>query len=87
MECILCHEEVLETDDISDTGIYGGAYSEEVSYPHRECMFRSVAGGIGHHEDHHFWCTLIGDPDGGRTYRESARQVLKRYQQGRLILS
>jgi hypothetical protein len=46
--------------------------------PHRahdECMLRSVLGGIGHLEDHDHWCNEVGDPDGGRSYRQSAIEV------------
>lgn len=42
---------------------------------HRECGFRQVMGGIGHHEDHALWCGERHDPDGGRTARQSALEV------------
>lgn len=42
---------------------------------HWECLLRSVIGGIGHLEDHQHWCQEVGDPDGGRTYRQSAIEV------------
>lgn len=46
---------------------------------HRECAFREVMGGIGHHEDHDFWCDTMHDPDAGLSYRESALRVWARY--------
>lgn len=42
---------------------------------HRECLLRSVMGGIGHLADHAHWCLTMHDPDGGYTYRESALLV------------
>lgn len=51
---------------------------------HRECSLRSVLGGIGHHEDHAFWCQTIGDPDGGRSFRESALAVYALVESGKL---
>lgn len=42
---------------------------------HRECLLRSVMGGIGHLTDHAHWCLTVHDPDGGHTYRESALLV------------
>lgn len=38
-------------------------------------MMRSVASGIGHIEKHEYWCLQEHDPDGGRTYRQSALEV------------
>jgi hypothetical protein len=43
---------------------------------HRECGIREVLGGIGHLIDHPYWCVTMGDPDGGLSYRESARMAL-----------
>ena len=39
---------------------------------HRECMLRSVCGGIGHLLDHHRYCVVDGDPDAGLGYRQSS---------------
>jgi hypothetical protein len=50
----------------------GGMVQQPV---HRECSLRAVIGGIGHLEDHHYWCQHQHDPDGGRTYRQSALEV------------
>ena len=69
-KCILCETSV----GISDQGSFMG--NENGLQPaHRECLLRSVVGGIGHHRDHYFWCRQKGDPDGGYNYRESALQV------------
>jgi hypothetical protein len=45
---------------------------------HRECGFRAVSGGIGHFEDHEYWCQTRHDPDGGRSRRQSALEVWER---------
>jgi len=77
MTCHLCNE----TFDVGDCGTYASVSlrgeAPEVLLPsHRECAFRSVMGGIGHLEDHNFWCSdAVNDPDGGRSYRESALEV------------
>ena len=42
---------------------------------HRECVMRSVLGGIGHYLDHEHWCVERGDPDAGLDFRTSARLV------------
>lgn len=42
---------------------------------HRECSLRDVVGGIGHIEDHAYWCETMHDPDGGRSRRESSLAV------------
>jgi hypothetical protein len=42
---------------------------------HRECGLRAVSGGIGHFEDHQLWCESRGDPDGGRSRRQSSLEV------------
>lgn len=66
MNCPLCDELVLPTDD-----------SHPVSGmpAHRECLLRNVMGGIGHLENHNYWCNEMHDPDGGRTYRQSGLEV------------
>lgn len=68
-ECGLCDEPIAPDED---TRPMGGVPS---GMAHRECLLRAVVGGIGHHEDHALWCEERGDPDGGRTYRDSARAV------------
>lgn len=42
---------------------------------HRSCLLRVVLGGIGHLEDHAYWCRQVGDPDGGRSRRQSGIEV------------
>ena len=66
-ECVLCYETI--TDGQDSRPINGDQLA------HRECLLRSVMGGIGHLEDHAYWCQDMGDPDGGRTYRQSALEV------------
>lgn len=67
--CGLCAELLAAGDDVRPLG---GVPSGKA---HRECLLRTVVGGIGHHEDHALWCVERGDPDGGRTYRASALEV------------
>lgn len=73
-DCVLCREPI-ETLDVAR--IHPG-------FAHRECAQRSVLGGIGHHEDHSYWCLNVGDPDGGRTYRQSALEVVALWEAGNL---
>lgn len=67
--CGLCEEPLTPADDVRPLG---GVPSGRA---HRECLLRSVMGGIGHHENHLMWCIERGDPDGGRSYRASALEV------------
>jgi hypothetical protein len=39
---------------------------------HRECMLRTVLGGVGHLLDRDWWTLTVGDPDAGLPPRESA---------------
>jgi hypothetical protein len=68
--CVLCGERVKPADESSPIGTPEGP-----GLGHRECLLRSVLGGIGHHLDHLHWCVVMGDPDGGMTYRQSAIAV------------
>lgn len=72
--CPLCNEKVDDLH-ILDGGWRVGASPQSSRYTHRECLLRAVTGGIGHLEDHDFWCLTMHDPDGGRTHRESALLV------------
>jgi hypothetical protein len=76
--CALCDEAIVE----GDQGTFLANVVPECKYGHppvhRECSLRAVLGGIGHHEDHVYWCGERCDPDGGRTYRESALAVWAR---------
>lgn len=74
--CTWCREAIQD----GDRGNYLMAFAEpqktEIQPVHRECSLRSVVGGIGHLEDHAFWCHGPGqDTDGGRTKRQSALEV------------
>jgi len=66
-QCALCEQTILAGEDVRPINCEGRA--------HRECLLRSVLGGIGHLEDHQHWCVEVGDPDGGRTFRQSAIEV------------
>lgn len=66
-ECVLCYETI--TDGQESRPINDGMFA------HRECLLRSVLGGIGHLENHEMYCIGMRDPDGGRTYRQSALEV------------
>lgn len=78
MDCLLCGEPI--TDHPSTCARIGNLVNDvfEQRLAHRECMVRSVTGGIGHLENHAYWCVKMGDPDGGRTYRQSALEVAAR---------
>lgn len=69
----LCFEcsELIDTDD-QGSFIYAPSGPEPV---HKECALRTVIGGIGHLENHAHWCLERNDPDGGRTFRQSAKEV------------
>lgn len=71
-DCLLCNEPLLEGEQLAHHGLLVDGVRRDV---HRECMLRSVVGGIGHLEDHHTWCVIAGDSDGGRTYRQSSIEV------------
>jgi len=68
--CWWCEETI--TEDACGSFMLGPTGMDPM---HRECALRSTLGGIGHLEDHHFWCVIMGDPDGGRTKRYSALEV------------
>jgi|GEM_PF-2496806 len=71
--CILCDEHVSASDDLAE-----GSWMDQQGRRrrcHRECALRNVIGGIGHLTDHAYWCGQMNDPDGGQTYRESAKAV------------
>lgn len=70
--CPLCEELVTESElaDAHPIGVDGAKVPA-----HRECLLRTVMGGIGHLEDHAYWCGQMHDPDGGRSFRQSALEV------------
>jgi len=63
--CHLCEEPILEGEDRADVNLDS----------HRECMLRSVVGGIGHLIDHAHFCRGELGPDAGLDYRTSALLV------------
>lgn len=66
MICFLCEEEITESDERA--AVIG-------TDAHRECMLRSVIGGIGHLIDHAHFCKGEKGPDAGLDYRTSALLV------------
>jgi hypothetical protein len=66
LNCGLCDEPILDGEPLSPT--HGLVM-------HQECGLREVIGGIGHLIDHARYCRELHDPDGGFTYRQSARLV------------
>jgi len=72
--CPMCDEEIEDGEPFDPMG-FNTEQHKGVKMVHRDCLLRSVMGGIGHHEDHFYWCLQMHDPDGGRTYRQSAREV------------
>lgn len=80
-ECLHCDERIVEGDQgtittyICEDPSNPGKLINDVRPIHRECSFRNVMGGIGHHLDHAFWCKEVKDPDGGMSRRESALKV------------
>lgn len=70
-KCSFCHEMIVDGDQGSF--VFGLTGAQEPV--HRECSLRMVLGGIGHLEDHQRWCKGEHDPDGGRSYRQSALEV------------
>jgi hypothetical protein len=72
--CGLCGEVLVD----GDSGVMQAFVSgEEVTARpvHKECQFRAVVGGWGHHENHPYWCNLMHDPDGGLSRRRSSLMV------------
>lgn len=73
--CLDCTEAIAEGQETVPIMKIDADGKPEQTLVHKECMFRVVVGGIGHHENHQYWCVEMGDPDGGRTYRQSAIEV------------
>jgi hypothetical protein len=72
MNCYFCDTPIVPGDELAPgTLLVDGKHAPT----HRECSLRSVMGGIGHLENHSYWCLTMKDPDGGLTYRESALRV------------
>lgn len=71
--CGYCREEVspdYRPPNDAEQALLGGRRA------HNECAIRGALGGIGHLEDHAYWCLHKGDPDAGLTYHASALQVM-----------
>jgi hypothetical protein len=76
--CELCGEDVEPGDQGSFIGAMRGEEGQWVTHlgpAHRECSLREVLGGIGHLQNHVYWCSEMHDPNGGRTRRQSALEV------------
>ena len=75
LDCILCGEPITDHPSTCApiTILVGVEFEQRLA--HRECMVRSIIGGIGHLENHAYWCEQMHDPDGGRSYRQSALAV------------
>lgn len=71
--CPLCEEPVTWDQIGPRAQRIGGLGGNRIA--HRECLLREAIGGIGHLEDHAYWCTEMHNPDGGRTRRQSALEV------------
>lgn len=72
-QCVLCLQVISPGQDTRPVSrIVPGRAGNQA---HQECLLRSVLGGIGHLENHAHWCVEVGDPDGGRSYRQSAVEV------------
>lgn len=67
LKCMYCDTEFLEGDN--------GAIMPTMHAQHRECGYRGVMGGIGHHVDHEFFCRSEYGPDAGMSKRASALLV------------
>lgn len=75
-DCAMCSEPVLPGEPTSPFPVHT---ADGLKPMHVECALRSVMGGWGHHEDHALWCGKMNDPDGGLSYRESARRVYEHF--------
>lgn len=76
MSCVMCEEPIQPGDQGSFMGTSVPSMPAATFGPvHRECSLRSALGGIGHLDHHSYWCVKMHDPDGGRTYRQSALEV------------
>lgn len=81
LPCGWCDEAIED----GDQGVFQ-SWPEGQRPIHKECNLRSVMGGIGHFENHEYWCKGPGqDTDGGRTKRQSAIEVWKGFVEGRFF--
>lgn len=75
MTCGLCDEVILVGEPAREMPFIRADGTAKLTWVHNDCVLRSVVGGIGHLEDHDYWCKQMGDPDGGRSSRQSAIEV------------
>lgn len=75
--CVYCGEHFKPGDN--------GAIMPTGLAQHRECGYRSVMGGIGHHVDHARYCRSELGPDAGLSKRESALLVWQHCVEGRPV--
>lgn len=73
--CVLCTEKINDGDQGTFMGAIPANGKPHYGPVHRECSLRAVIGGIGHLENHDYWCNEKCDPDGGCSYRASAVMV------------
>lgn len=79
--CLYCDE--LFDEAAGDSG-QAMPFGTRVVHVHKECMFRTVAGGLAHHEGR---CRCHGGTTEtpGMTYREEAVEVWRRMRAGELF--
>ena len=71
--CYFCSEPIEASQEVAEGRFFDAEGHERRN--HRECALRAVLGGIGHLNEHEYWCVQMKDPDGGLSYRESALLV------------
>lgn len=74
-DCLMCEEPFQIGDPLVPVGTLTEAAGFVARMAHVECMMRTVLGGIGHLENHAYWCGIKEDCDAGLTFRESALKV------------
>ena len=72
--CMYCREGFKSNDN--------GAIMPTGFGQHRECAFRGVMGGIGHHVDHDRYCEGELGTDAGLSYRTSSLLVWRMMVEG-----
>jgi hypothetical protein len=79
--CLYCDEPFDEAAGDSGQAM---PFGTRVVHVHKECMFRTAAGGLAHHEGR---CRCHGGTTEtpGMTYREEAVEVWRRMQAGELF--
>jgi hypothetical protein len=84
--CLYCREPFDEAagDSGQATPCLRADGKMEIAHAHKECQFRSVAGGLAHHEGR---CRCHGGTTEtpGMTFREEAVEVWRRLRAGKLF--